>query len=262
MSWVDAIILAVVEGLTEYLPISSTGHMIVVSAFRGINEEGFVKAYTIIVQFGAIASVLVLYWRQFLMGPGFYKKLFVAFLPAAVLGLLVKNYIDRLLGDVIVVAWALLVGGVILMFVDSLFERRRKSLKATGDVHTHWSNMSLVSAVKIGFIQCFAFIPGVSRAASTIIGGLFVGLNRQQAAEFSFLLAVPTLTGASFVKMLKVLPSIDSSQWKILLVGNVISFLVGLVSVKTFIQLLSRYGFFWFGVYRVILGILVLYLIR
>jgi undecaprenyl-diphosphatase len=254
-----AIVLAIVEGLTEYLPISSTGHMIITSSLMGINENPFTKDFTIIVQFGAILSVLVLYWRRFLSSMDFYKKLLVAFLPAAVIGLTVKSKIDFLLGDVKVVAYSLIVGGVILLFVDRWFAKQEERFNQAGGGEI--DSLTFGQSAAIGLMQCLAFIPGTSRSAASIVGGLSLRLNRKAAAEFSFFLAVPTLTAATGYKLLKIAKNIEPGQISILLIGNLVAFLVGMLSIKAFIGFLTRKGFFVFGVYRILLGILILALI-
>jgi undecaprenyl-diphosphatase len=246
------ILLAVVEGLTEFLPISSTGHIILTSYVMGISGESFVKDYTVIVQSGAIASVLVLYWRRFFRSIEFYKKLFIGFLPAGVLGLLVKNHIDRILDRTDVVAWSLLLGGVFLLLIDK--RNGATSLPAPKSEE----NVTYKQALLIGLAQCVAFIPGVSRAAATIIGGLWQGLDRKRAAEFSFILAVPTLTGATFIKLLKIAPTITSDQVTLIILGNMVSFGVGLLAIRFFIYYLGRFGFSQFAWYRILLGSLFL----
>lgn len=258
MDFLHAIILAIVEGLTEYIPVSSTGHLILTSAFLGINNNEFVKDYTVIVQFGAILSVVALYWRDLLRSLEIYKKLFVAFLPAAVIGFTLKDYIQALLGNVTVVAVSLVVGGIILILIDRWLE----SPKAKSTlVHQPAENISYKSAFLIGMVQCAALIPGVSRSASTIIGGLLQKLDRKTAAEFSFLLAVPTLGAATAYKLLKIAPTITSDDIKIIVVGNVVSFIVGAITIKTFVGYLSRYGFKVFGYYRIIVGVTILALL-
>ncbi len=259
MNMLHTIILSIVEGLTEFLPISSTGHMIIVSWFLGINEVEFVKDFTVIVQFGAILSVLVLYWRRFLVGYPFYLKLFVGFLPAAVIGLLVKKKIDVLLGDVRVVGWALVIGGVVLLFVDRFFAEQEKQLEDSGMGHT--ATLTYVQAGVIGLAQCLAFIPGMSRSASSIVGGLGVKLTRKAAAEFSFFLAVPTLTAATAYKCLKIAPTLTASEIPVLLIGNVIAFVVGCLAIRSFVNFLTKHGFFVFGIYRIIVGAAILILI-
>lgn len=251
MNWFEVVFLSLIEGITEFLPVSSTGHLILTSAMFGIQDEGFVKAFNIIIQFGAILAVVYLYWKRFLPNMTFYKKIFVAFLPAAVIGLAVKSKIDLILGSVYVVAVSLILGGIILVWTDRKFETLSASGKKTDD-------LSLVDCLKLGFIQCLAFIPGVSRSGATIVGGLFMGLNRKEAAEFSFFLAVPTLTGAAFVKSLKLIHDIDQSQIIFLIAGTVLSFLFALAAIRFFIGLVSSYGFKFFGYYRIIVGVAVL----
>lgn len=250
MSIWQAIILAIVEGLTEFLPISSTGHMIIASAMMGINELDFTKIFTVNIQFGAILSVVALYWRRFFQSLDFYYKLFVAFLPAAVIGFLLNDLIDQLLENVIVVALMLLVGGLVLIFVD-------KWLNHTDDQ----VRVDYGKALKIGFFQCLAMVPGVSRSAATIIGGMTQGLTRKAAAEFSFFLAVPTMFAASAYKLLKDYPSIQATDLQVLLIGNLVAFIVAMLAIRFFIGFLTKYGFKLFGYYRIILGLIILLLL-
>lgn len=252
MHMFEVFILSLVEGLTEFLPVSSTGHLILTSFFMGIQEEGFVKSFNIIIQFGAILSVLVLYWKRFLPNLEFYKKLFIAFLPAAVIGLAVKSKIDQILDSVVIVAVALIIGGVILVWSDYYFKEAEKNPRQK-IVSLSWKD-----CLKLGLIQCFAFIPGVSRSAATILGGLYLGLSRKEAAEFSFFLAVPTLTGAAFIKSLGVIKTIEQDQIFLLFSGVVLSFFFALLAIKFFITIVSRYGFKHFGYYRIVLGTLIL----
>lgn len=249
----QAILLAVVEGLTEYLPVSSTGHIILSSWAMGIHELSFTKDYTVMVQFGAILAVVVIYWRKFLAEwKKTYPRLMVAFLPAGVIGLAVKNQIDVLLGSVWVVAFALLGGGVVLLFTKRLFP---------GWQNKRWTDVNQISfqqAFVIGLFQCLAFVPGMSRAASTIWGSLFAGLNLQLATQFSFLLAVPTLAGATLVKAVKIAPTIEPGQMHVLLIGNVISFVVGYAAIRSFISWVSKKGLEPFGYYRIALGLVVM----
>lgn len=246
----QALILAIIEGITEFLPVSSTGHMIIASSIMGISQDEFTKMYTVNIQFGAILSVLVLYTRRFLQTTGFYYKLFVAFLPAAVIGLLLNDYIDALLENVFVVAVSLLVGGIVLVFIDRIVNEYPKDRELT-----------YPEALKIGFYQCIAMIPGVSRSAATIIGGMFQGLTRKQSAEFSFFLAVPTMAAAAGYKFLKTYDSIQASDIKILLFGNVVAFIVAMLAIRFFINFLTKYGFKVFGYYRIVLGIIILTLL-
>jgi len=250
MSWFEVVFLSLIEGLTEYLPVSSTGHLILTSAMLGLQEEGFIKSFNIIIQFGAILAVLVLYWRRFLPNLSFYKKIFIAFIPAAVIGLLVKSKIDLILGSVYVVAAALIVGGVVLIWSDRQFDSFSTDGKKIDE-------LSWKDCLKLGLIQCFAFIPGVSRSGASIIGGLFLGMSRKEATEFSFFLAVPTLTGAAFVKSLGMVNTIEPSQIYLLVIGIFLSFVFAMGAIRFFIGMVSSYGFKHFGYYRIILGILV-----
>lgn len=259
MTTLQAIILAIIEGLTEYLPISSTGHLIVTSSMMGIASEQFTKDFTVVVQFGAILSVLVLYWRRFLTSRTIYYKLFVAFLPAAAIGFAVKKKIDLLLDNPTVVAITLIVGGAILLTIDRFFSKQERELNASGAGSIE--QLDYKRAGLIGLVQCLAFIPGTSRSAASIVGGLGARLTREAAAEFSFLLAVPTLTAATAYKCLSIFKNIEPGQISILVIGNIISFIVGAITIKTFLHFLTRHGFFWFGVYRIVAGAIILGLI-
>lgn len=252
MTLLQAIVLGAVEGLTEFLPVSSTGHVVLTSALFGINEDHFVKQFTIIIQFGAILSVLVAYWPRLMKSFDLYKKVLVAFLPAAVLGLLVKNKIDALLGDVEVVAWSLVIGGIVLILVDRLFDYRQ----CRYDIE----DISPKQATLIGFTQCIAFIPGVSRSGATLVGGLWQRLSREHAAEFSFFLAVPTLTAAAALKTFKAAGDLNSDHLLLILIGNVVSFLIGLVTIRAFVRYLVDHGLLLFGIYRIVVGIFILML--
>jgi len=253
MSLFQAVILAIIEGLTEFLPVSSTGHMIIGSAAMKISADPWVKTFTVAIQFGAILSVVVLYWKKFWQTWRFYFVLLAGFLPAAVIGFLLNDTIDALLERVDVVGWMLIGGGVILLFVDRIF-------------HTSESGKAVVSfgdAVKIGLFQCVAMIPGVSRSAATIIGGLAQGLTRQSAAEFSFLLAIPTMLAATAYKLLKFYQSgnaFGSKELLALAVGNGVAFIVALLAIKYFIQFLTKHGFKVFGYYRIVVGLIILLL--
>lgn len=251
MTFWQSIVLAVVEGLTEYLPISSTGHIILASWLMGIHEDAFVKDFTVMVQFGAILSVVCLYWRRFLLNFKLYPRVFVAFLPAVIVGLLVKDQIDAILGSVWIVGWALLVGGFLLIWTDRWIQRM-------GESRRNLETLPYPSAFRIGVFQVMAFVPGVSRAAASIWGGLYEGLSLRLATEFSFFLAVPTLTGAGFLKLVKIWPQIDGDMAQYLLVGNLVSFIVGAIAIKGFVELISRYGLKMFGYYRIVVGTVVL----
>lgn len=258
MTLLEAIILAIIEGLTEFLPVSSTGHMIIGSSAMGIATQPFVKMFMVVIQFGAILSVLVLYWRRFFQSFGFYIKLLVAFLPAAFFGLLLKKQIDALLENIVVVALALIVGGIIFVWLDGFF--KRQLLRQT----TVEQDVTLPRALRIGFFQVISMVPGVSRSAATIFGGLANGLSPTTAAEFSFFLAVPTMfaaTGKSLWDFLKDEGGTFSShEWMLLAVGNVVAFLVAMMAIRYFIQFLTRHGFKWFGYYRIVVGVTILIL--
>ncbi len=246
MTYLEALILAIIEGITEFLPISSTGHMVIASTFMGISDNALTKNFEIVIQLGAILSVVVLYWRTFLNSFRFYVKLAFAFLPAAIAGFFLEDYIDHLLENVWVVIIAILLGGIVLIFVDRWFKH------AEG---TEEQDISWFQAFKIGCFQCIAMIPGVSRAAATIIGGMAVGLNRRTAAEFSFFLAVPTMLGASAKKMMDSYKTIQHHDIAILLFGSLVAFVVALFAIKAFIGFLKQYGFKWFGYYRIVIGV-------
>ncbi len=254
MSILEIIILAIVEGLTEFLPISSTGHMVIVSSLMGIEENKFVKIFEVNIQFGAILSVVVLYWKRFFQSIDFYFKLMVAVLPALVIGFLLDAWIEELLGSVLTVAISLLLGGIILVFVDQWFVQTEKEEE---------KEVKYLSAFKIGLFQCIAMIPGVSRSAASIIGGMTQNLSRRQAAEFSFFLAVPTMFAASAYKLLKGYKEIEPEHIQSLLLGNIIAFIVAMLAIRFFIGFLSKYGFKFFGYYRILLGaaIIVLFLL-
>ena len=252
MSLLDAIILAIVEGLTEFLPVSSTGHMIIVSSFFGIASDPFTKTFTIAIQLGAILSVIVLYWKRFLQSVDFYFKLFIAILPAAVLGFLLNDFIDQMLERIEVVAIMLILGGIIFLFIDKLFHETEDR----GE-----TNVSYLTAFKIGLFQTIAMVPGVSRSASTIIGGLTQKLTKKTAAEFSFFLAVPTMFLATAYKLLKFYQSGNSfggNEIMILAIGNLVAFIVAILAIRSFISYLTKHGFRLFGYYRIALGVIIL----
>jgi undecaprenyl-diphosphatase len=250
MTLFEAIVIAIVEGITEFLPISSTGHMIIAEAMLGMNIDEFTKAFTVNIQFGAILSVVVLYWRRFLQSWTFYRKLFVAFIPAAVIGYLAGDFIDSLLENVLVVAITMLLGGILLLFVDKWFNRESQNQEVT-----------YPKALKIGFWQCIAMIPGVSRSAASIIGGMQQKLSRTNAAEFSFFLAVPTMAAASAYKLLKDYKHFNAENIGILVIGNIIAFIVAMIAIKTFITFLQKHGFKVFGWYRIVVGLILITLL-
>ncbi|HKZ37902.1 MAG TPA: undecaprenyl-diphosphate phosphatase [Chryseolinea sp.] len=262
MSIIQAILLAIIEGITEFLPVSSTGHMIIGSSLMGIASDPFTKMFTVAIQFGAILSVIVLYWKKFLPKPGefqqtvdFYLKLLVAFIPAALIGFLLNDVIDQLLERVDVVGYALILGGVFFLFVDKIFYKNEENVME--------QPITYPSALKIGFFQTIAMVPGVSRSAATIIGGLSQRLNKKTAAEFSFFLAVPTMFGATLYKMYKFYDegsAFGSQEISLLIVGNVVAFFVAILAIKSFITFLTKNGFRVFGYYRIIIGVIILIL--
>lgn len=252
MNLIQTIILAIIEGITEFLPVSSTGHMVIASAFMGIGKDEFVKFFEVCIQLGAILSVLVLYYKRFLQSLDLYYKLIVAFIPAAVLGLLLSKKIDQLLESPLTVAITLVVGGVILLFVDDWF--RKPQIETTAEI-------SYPKAFKIGLFQCISMIPGTSRSAATIVGGMTQGLNRKTAAEFSFFLAVPTMLGATVKKLWdfhKEGFTFSGEELKLLAIGNFIAFIVAMLAIKTFITFLEKKGFKLFGIYRILIGIVLI----
>jgi undecaprenyl-diphosphatase len=253
MSLFESIVLAIVEGVTEFLPISSTGHMIITSSIMGIANDPFTKMFTVAIQLGAILSVVVLYWKRFFQSFDFYLKLFIAFIPALVAGLLLKDYIDALLERVDIVGYTLLLGGIFFLFLDKIFKTEE---------HTE-EKISFSKAFTIGCFQIIAMVPGVSRSAATIIGGLSQRLTKKAAAEFSFFLAVPTMFAATVLSIFKFYKSGGSfgqNEISALLIGNIVAFVVAMVAIKSFITFLTRHGFAVFGYYRIIVGIIILIL--
>ena len=265
MDYLQTIIIAIVEGLTEFLPVSSTGHMIIAQGLLGVESTPFVKAFTVIIQFGAILSVVCLYWRKFfypetMQTKGytwwqaiwrFYLRLIVGVLPAVVLGLSFNDFIESNLGNVTLVAVMLIVGGVFMLFCDRLFNKGSEATPLT-----------LRRALVIGFVQCISMIPGVSRSMATIVGGMSQRLTRKAAAEFSFFLAVPTMFGATCLETYKL---IAHGEGNILLEGNNLTLLllgsvVAIAAIKFFISYVTRYGFKAFGWYRIVAGALILLL--
>ena len=266
MNILETIIIAIVEGLTEFLPVSSTGHMIITQNILGVESTPFVKAFTFIIQFGAILSVVILYWKRFFKlnqtpapeGAGafkrflhkydFYWKLFVAFIPAAVLGLLFNDAIDAMLESVVVVAVTLILGGIFMLFSDKIFNKGSEKTELTEK-----------RAFCIGLFQCISMIPGVSRSTATIVGGMAQKLTRKAAAEFSFFLAVPTMLAATLFKMLKIFTEENGAQilkenLDTLIIGNIVAFIVAMLAIKFFINFVTKYGFKAFGWYRIIVG--------
>jgi len=253
MNTLQAIILAIIEGITEFLPISSTGHMIVASSFMGIAQDDFTKLFTIVIQLGAILSVVVLYFKSFFQTIDFYLKIIAAFIPAVILGLIFSKKIDELLENPVTVAISLLIGGVILLKVDDWFNDNDETQTTT--------EISYATAFKIGLMQCLAMIPGVSRSGASIVGGMSQKLSRKTAAEFSFFLAVPTMLGATVKKCYDYYKNgliLSSEQIDLLIIGNIVAFVVALLAIKSFINFLTKNGFKMFGYYRIIVGIVLL----
>lgn len=258
MDLIQSIIIAIVEGVTEYIPISSTGHMIITEKILGVQETDFVKMFTVAIQLGAILSVVVLYRKKFfdLKRLDFYLKLAVGVIPAIVLGKLFSDSIDQLLESTTTVAVALLAGGVVLLFIDRFF--KHPQIDDEKDV-------SYLKSLVIGTWQCLAMVPGVSRSAASIIGGMQQKLTRNAAAEFSFFLAVPTMLAATGYKLLKYYQdhgSFNGEEIRLLAIGNIVAFVVAMLAIKFFIGFLQKHGFKVWGIYRIVLGIILLVLIN
>ena len=255
MTIFQGIILAIIEGLTEFLPVSSTGHMIIGSSVMGIQSDEFVKLFTVAIQLGAILSVIALYFKHFFQTFGFYFKLLVAFLPAVFFGLLLSDKIDQLMESALGVAIALLLGGIILLFVDKWFK--------DGEIDNP-NDISYRTAFNIGLFQCLSMIPGTSRSAATIVGGMSQRLSRKAAAEFSFFLAVPTMFGATTKKLYDFYKDgfvISGDQINLLIIGNIVAFIVAMLAIRYFLTFLQTKGFRIFGWYRIIVGGIILLLL-
>lgn len=258
MNTLQAIIIAIIEGLTEYLPISSTAHMGFTAALMGIPDDEYLKMFQVSIQFGAILSIVVLYWRKFFNFTQwqFYFKLACAVVPALILGILFDDKIEAVLGNQKAIAIMLIIGGIVLLFVDNWFKNPT--------IHDE-KQISVKKAVTIGFWQCLAMMPGTSRSAASIIGGMTQGLTRKAAAEFSFFLAVPTMLavtvysvflkkwGVAEEKGYELIMKTDES-FCFFIIGNVIAFVVAMIAVKFFIHILTKFGFKVWGIYRIIIG--------
>ncbi len=251
MTWFQAVIIAIVEGLTEFLPVSSTGHMILASALMGIHEDEFVKSFEVIIQLGAILAVLALYYKRFFVGIDIYLKLFVAFLPTGIIGFLAYKTIKAYLFNPATVSISLIAGGMLLILLDRWTEKKESRYSQIEDI-------GYLDAFKIGLIQCLSMIPGVSRSAATIFGGVYSGFNRVQAAEFSFLLAIPTMFAATGYDILKNHELFTADTAPVMALGAVVAFVVALLAVKAFVSFLTKYGFKHFGWYRIVIGLLFL----
>jgi len=251
MTLIQSIIIAIIEGITEFLPISSTGHMILASSLMKIHEDDFVKTFEISIQLGAIMAIVFMYIKRFLQGITIYLKLAIAFIPTAIVGFFAYSFIKDYLFNPVIVAVSLIVGGIILILID----RKVVSQKSQTDV---LENITYKNAFFIGLIQCFSMIPGVSRAAATIIGGVFNGLDKKQATEFSFLLAVPTMFAAAGYDLLKTPVIFTNHEIILLVIGFIIAMVTAWIAVKIFIKLVENYGFKYFGYYRIVIGIIFL----
>ncbi len=267
MTLFQAIIIAIIEGLTEFIPISSTAHMIFTSTFLGIQEDEFVKMFQVSIQFGAILAVVALYWRRFFdfNNLGFYLKLACAVVPALILGYLFDDAIERVLGNPLPIAIVMVIGGIFLLFIDRVFTR---------PVISDEKQLSIPRAVAVGFWQCLAMMPGVSRSAASIIGGMQQKMTRPAAAEFSFFLAVPTMLAVTvysiFLKHWHVngvekkgyeMIMESSQNITVFLVGNVVAFIVAMLAIRFFISFLKKYGFKIWGIYRIIVGMVIIALL-
>lgn len=254
MNFIQAIIIAIVEGLTEFLPVSSTGHMIITTSLMGISSEEFTKLFTVVIQLGAIFGVVVYYWKRFinLKDFNFYIKLFVGIIPIIIFGFLFKKKVDLLLERVDIVAWSLLLGGVFLLFIDRLF----KAETVDSQEKITWKDAFIV-----GLFQCIALIPGVSRAAATMTGGVYRKFNKAMAAEFSFFLAVPTMFAAT-VKDLwdfkKAGFTMTPYEIQLLVIGNLVAFVVAILTLRFAMSYIVKHGFKTFGIYRIIIGAAIL----
>lgn len=255
MSIFEAIIIAIVEGITEFLPISSTGHMILASELLGLENTEFLKSFEIAIQLGAILAIALMYIKRFFKGWDIYTRLLIAFLPSAIVGFLTYSFIKEYLFSTMVVSVSLVLGGILLIVVD-------KKVQHTKSQYEDLEQLSYKHAFYIGLVQCISMIPGVSRAGATIVGGVFNGLNRKQATEFSFLLAIPTMFAATSYDLLKTPLVYNSQQLFLLLTGMVTAYISAWITVKLFLIVVNRFGFEYFGWYRIVVGIIFLILIR
>ena len=255
MNIIQTLILAVIEGLTEFLPVSSTGHMILASALMKIQDDAFVKTFQIFIQAGAVLSIVMIYARRFLRGVTIYLKLLAAFFPTMVVGFIAYEFIKEHLFSPMVVAFSLVLGGIVLILIDEKVDTSRSRTDVL-------ENITYKNAFFIGFIQCLSMIPGVSRAAATIIGGVFNGLDKKQAVEFSFLLAVPTMFAATGYDILKTPVQFSGREFMLLALGFIAAFLSAWAAVKVFLKITENYGFRYFGYYRIVIGVVFLLMMR
>lgn len=255
MTIIQTIILAIIEGLTEFLPVSSTGHMILASSIMKIQDDTFVKTFEIAIQLGAIMAIVLLYLKRFFQSFTIYFKLGTAFLPTAIIGFLAYPFIKAYLFNSVIVATSLIVGGIVLILIDKRVVKQQSKTDVL-------ENITYKNAFFIGLIQCFSMIPGVSRAAATIIGGTFNGLDKKQATEFSFLLAVPTMFAATGYDLMKTPIVFSKHEIMLLGIGLIIAFITAWIAVKIFLKIVENYGFKHFGYYRIIIGIIFLLFLR
>jgi undecaprenyl-diphosphatase len=251
MNYIQSVIIAIIEGLTEFLPISSTGHMILASAAMKIHENEFAKTFEIVIQLGAILAIAIMYMKRFLRGINIYLKLIVAFIPTAIVGFLAYDFIKTYLFNPMVVSISLIIGGIILIVIDKKVENRKSEIKEVEEI-------PYKNAFYIGLIQCLSMIPGTSRAAATIIGGVFNRFDKKQATEFSFLLAVPTMFAAGGYDLLKTPIDFTREEIIMLISGLFFAFVSAWIAVKIFLRIVEKYGFQYFGYYRIALGIIFL----
>lgn len=251
MTIFQSIIIAIVEGLTEFLPVSSTGHMILTSSLMKIHDDEFVKTFEIAIQLGAIMAIVLMYSKRFMQSLEIYFKLTAAFIPTAIIGLLAYDFIKSVLFNPVIVSTSLIIGGVVLILIDKKVVEKEQKIKDVID-------LPYKNAIYIGFIQCLSMIPGVSRAAATIIGGVFNGLDKKQATEFSFLLAVPTMIAASGYDLLRTDIDFNSEQLVMLGLGLIVAFITAWLAVKVFLKIVMNYGFKHFGYYRIAIGLIFL----
>lgn len=250
MNLIHAIILAIVEGLTEFLPVSSTGHLVLASSLMHIQETEFVKSFELFIQVGAILAVVYVYWRKLLDNTKMWKQLIAAFIPTAVIGLLLYKVIKNvLLGNSLITVISLALGGLVIIYLEKKYQESDKHLERIED-------LPLKNAVWIGVFQSLSIVPGVSRAAATILSGMYLGLKRKTAVEFSFLLAIPTIVAASGLDLVKTKFHFSGSEWMLLLVGLVVSFVVALFVIRWLIRFVSRNDFIGFGIYRIVIAVL------
>ena len=255
MTIIQAIIIAIVEGLTEFLPVSSTGHMILTSSILGVENDAFLKTFEISIQLGAILAIVIMYIKRFFKSFEIYKKLIAAFIPTALIGFLAYGFIKEYLFNPVIVSVTLILGGIVLILINRRMVSQVSEYKEVEDV-------PLKNAFFIGLIQCLSMIPGVSRAAATIVGGTFNGFNKKQAMEFSFLLAVPTMAAATGYDLLKTPVVFTHNEIFLLIVGLVTAFIVAWIAVKAFLAFVEKHGFAFFGWYRIAIGVLYLMLVH